>query len=111
MVYAAQLYVGFRNTARRDGVLGNLTTKFASVATWGETVIEPVVFRATGDPGLMVSVRCTSKADRDQFIAEADSLLGTGTNGPVAGSRLVWHDCDHDIPNPLPCVVDGERLW
>ena len=109
MVYAVQAYLGFRNAARRDGVLGNINTKFSTTAQYGNPVAEPITTRA-GDPGVIVECRFVNQADQQQFWAEADAAFGTGVNGPVTGSRMWMHDCPHDQGQGA-CVIGTERNW
>ena len=58
---------------------------------------------------MAVEVRFTTAAARDSFWNDVVAFMGTGLNGPVAGSYIQRHDCGHDGAAPEPCVV-GERL-
>jgi len=109
MVYAAQAFLIFRNTARRDGVQGNIQTKFSQSAMYGTPEAIAITTRA-GEPALSVTSRFINQADRDQFWADLDTFLGTGVNGPIAGSRAWTHDCPHDEAVGA-CVLSTERTW
>lgn len=112
MVYAIQLYLGFRNVARRDGVAGNITTKLGTSALYGTPQVDSVSgLRHITDPALIVTARFLTAAERDDMWTQLDTYLGTGVNGPVAGSRAWIHDCTHDGPVAGPCVMGIERAW
>jgi hypothetical protein len=112
MVYAIQLYLGFRNAARRNATASNITAKFATSTLYGEPQVDsiPHLWHAT-DPALAVTARFVSAPERDAVWTQLDTLLGTGINGPVTGSRGWIHDCPADIPDAGGCVIDLERTW
>lgn len=108
MVYAVQLYLGFRNTARRDGSQTNIINQTAGKPMFGELVCVPGTSKA-GDPSLAVIARFMNQADRDALWASLDAQLGTGINGPVTGSHAFTHDCSHDGTGE--CLVALTRAW
>jgi hypothetical protein len=110
MVYCVQGELAFRNAARRDTISQNIQTRLAQNVPWGEVVRQDYVTDA-GEPGVMLEVRFQTKAEQDAFWADAQAAVGTGINGPVAGSRIYRHDCPHDEANPAPCVIAEERTW
>ena len=99
MVYAVQGFFGFRNTARRDAVMGNVQTRLAQEVTWGEVSTQAIDaepgMRIT-NPSMMVEVRFSTDAARDSFWNDVVAFMGTGINGPVVGSYIQQHDCSHD---------------
>jgi hypothetical protein len=105
VVYAVQASFEFRNTARRDGVAGNVQTRLAQTVRWGETVVSKGTSDAGADVMLFVTVRFTTRAEQEAFWNDALAFVGTGINGPVTGSFMQRHDCPHDEVNPAPCVV------
>ena len=109
MVYAIQGDVFFRNAARRTNALNQLNTRFSASAQYGNPVAEPVTNRA-GELGVHFIARFATKADRDTLWAQLDAAFGTGTNGPVVGSRAWIHDCPHD-EDVGACTVGTERAW
>src|SRR3954469_4713539 len=108
MVYAIQLAVGFRNAARRDAVAGSIAAKLTA-PQYGQPTTQNMTLR-TGEPGLYVESRFVNQADRDALWTDLDTVLGTGLNGPVAGSRAWRHECPHD-EGAGACAVAAERLW
>lgn len=102
--------LGFRNTARRNGVAANIQTKFSTSPQFGQPEVSNITMRQTGDPGLSVVARFSVKADRDAMWADLDAQLGSGVNGPVSGSRAWIHDCPHDEGRG-DCVLGSERVW
>jgi hypothetical protein len=110
VVYAIQLYVGFRNTARRDAAITNVNTKLGATPQYGTPIAGPAQLRGTTDPALIVTARFINQADRDQMWADLDAALGTGVNGPVTGSRAWIHDCQHD-ENVGGCAAGATRAW
>jgi hypothetical protein len=111
MVYAVQGWFGFRNEARRDAVMQNVQTRLSTEITWGETItvaVEPMPPKAP-DPSMAVEVRFTTDAARDAFWTDVIAFMGTGINGPVVGSYIQQHDCQHDESEPPECVV-SERI-
>ena len=109
MVYAIQGDVFFRNASRRNNALNQINTRFSASAQYGNPVARPITNRA-GQLGVYFIARFLSKADRDAMFAQLDAAFGTGTNGPVTGSKVEWHDCTH-ADNGGPCVVGGTRVW
>lgn len=110
MVYAVQGVFGFRNAARRDGVMQNVQTRLSTEVTWGETTtqaLEPDGLRIF-DPSMIVVVRFETDAARDSFWTDVIAFMGTGTNGPTTGSYIQQHDCSHDGVAE-PCVI-SERI-
>lgn len=107
MVFAVQAAVAFRNTARRDSVLQNVEVRLAQTVPWGETTTQTYTTEA-GDPAFGVTVRFLTKAEQDSFWADLQAGLGTGVNGPVAGSRIWRHDCPHD--EGLGSCTVGEQV-
>jgi hypothetical protein len=112
MVYAIQLYLGFRSTARRDTTAGNIATKFGASALYEQPQVDSVdhLWHAT-DPALIVTARFLTAADRDDMWTQIDTYLGTGTNGPVTGSRGWIHDCTADELGGGSCAINSERVW
>lgn len=115
MVYAVQMWLGFRNTARRDGTQTNIINKCVGLPQFGALVCVPFAAPArlgldAGAPVLNVEARFTNQADRDDLWLNLDTYLGTGINGPVVGSRAWIHDCTHD-EGAGGCVIGPERTW
>lgn len=108
MVYAVQAMVGFRNTARRDAVMGNVQTRLAQDVPWGEVTLAPGPL-PTGDPAFYAEVRFNTKAEQQAFWTDLQAAFGSGVNGPVVGSSAWTHDCEHDQVGPGPCIT-AERV-
>jgi hypothetical protein len=104
MVYAVQGFFGFRNITRRDAVMQNVQTRLAQEITWGEVTTQALT-TMEGDPGMTVEVRFTTAEARDLFWTDVIAFMGTGLNGPVAGSYIDQHDCPHDGTVGRLCLV------
>ena len=105
MVYAVQAYVAFRNAARRDNAINWCQTRISTENLWGPVITQAVDTTEMGSQyGMSLLVRFTTAAARDTFWNDMISQFGTGTNGPVAGSRASYHDCPHDQASPAPCT-------
>jgi hypothetical protein len=52
-----------------------------------------------------------TRAEQESFWNDALAAVGSGVNGPVAGSRIYRHDCPHDEAQPEPCVVAETVNW
>lgn len=112
MVFALQFEIFWRNTARRDGSQANIAAQLDSRSLYESYTMTPTNRRATGEPGLVLVARYNSAADRSTDWGALDTLLGTGVNGPVAGSRAWAHDCAIDEGGAnVPCVISQERTW
>jgi hypothetical protein len=111
VVYAVQASFEFRNTARRDGVAGNVQTRLAQTVRWGETVVSKGTSDAGADVMLFVTVRFTTRAEQEAFWNDALAFIGTGINGPVVGSAMWRHDCPHDQAMPAACVEALRQEW
>lgn len=96
MVYAVQAIVGFRNSARRDTVMGNVQTRLQQNVPWGVTTVRTTQLRPSGDPAFYAEVRFNTKAEQDAFWADLIAAFGSGVNGPTTGSEWWRHDCGHD---------------
>lgn len=105
MVYALQLNLQFRNTTRRDAAAALIDARIGEFPRWSVTSVTSV-----GSVGLQVEARFVSSSDCDTVWAELDARLGTGTNGPIVGSRAWRHDCRHD-EGVGTCTVLLERVW
>ena len=110
MVYAIHLYLGFRNTARRDAVASNIQAKLTA-PKYGQLEVTSTTLRPGGDPALSISAFFINAPDRDTLWDEIDATFGTGVNGPVTGSRAWKHDCLHDMERGDVCVIGTERVW
>lgn len=110
MVFAVQAFLAFRNTARRDLISSNIQTRLAQNVPWGTTERTDSV-SAAGDPAVTLTVRFQTQAEADSFWADVQAAVGTGLNGPVAGSSIWRHDCPHDQQQPGPCVVSDRVDW
>jgi hypothetical protein len=108
VVYAIQAQLGFRNTARRDLISGNIQTYISSKTTWGPVSRVDSTTMA-GDPAVSLEVRFTTQVEQDQAWADIQAFVGTGINGPVTGSSIYRHDCPHDEERPTLCVVAERR--
>jgi hypothetical protein len=108
MVYAIQMNVGFRNTARRDATATSIAAKLTA-PQYGQPISRNTTLR-TGEPGLYVESRFINQADRDDLWVNLDAAVGTGVNGPVTGSRAWIHDCPHD-EDVGACATSLDRLW
>jgi hypothetical protein len=108
VVYAIQAQLGFRNTARRDLISGNIQTYIASKTTWG-SVRRQDYTTLVGDPAVSLEVRFTTQAEQNQAWTDIQGFVGTGINGPVTGSTIRRHNCTHDEPRPELCVVAERR--
>ena len=106
MVYCVQLQLQFRNQARRDTVQSNLTARLDQLLVWGEPLI-----RSYEDVGLGVEVRCVNQADADDLWVNLSDYVGTGINGPVAGSEATRHSCRHDEDGSIRCQLADSRVW
>jgi hypothetical protein len=111
VVYALQFEVFWRNTARRDSSATSIATQLDSRSLYSAYVMTPTNRRVTGEPGIVLAARYNSVADRATDWAALDALLGTGVNGPVAGSRAFMHDCAVDEGVESPCAISQERTW
>lgn len=109
MAYAIQGEVFFRNASRRNNALNQINTRFASSEQWGNPEAVAITNRA-GEPGVHFVARFVNKADRDAMFSQLDQAFGTGTNGPVAGSKVWIHDCPHDVGIGA-CTVAETREW
>ena len=90
----------------------NVQTRLSAEVTWGDTTTLALPLgtppRPT-DPGMMVEVRFTTDTARDSFWTDVIAFIGTGVNGPVTGSYIQQHDCQHDEVDPSECIV-AERV-
>lgn len=110
MVYAVQGFFGFRNEARRDGVMQNVQTRLSTEVTWGETVTQAIPLGGRFiDPSMTVAVRFSDILARDAFWDDVIAFMGTGLNGPVTGSYIARHDCAHDELESGPCRASDRR--
>jgi hypothetical protein len=111
VVYAIQMVLAFRNTARRDATATNITNKLGTSTLYGTPQVDSLPNLRNGtNPALIVTARFTTVAERDSVWTQLDTFLGTGINGPTAGSRAWIHDCPHD-EDTGGCVLDAERVW
>ena len=106
MVYAVQGFFGFRNAARRDGVMQNVRDTTYNGSHLGDTITTPInPSTRVVDPSMYVEVRFSTDAARDSFWADVIAFMGTGVNGPVVGSYIQQHDCSHDEGQVADCVI------
>ncbi len=110
MVYAIQAQLAFQNTARRNTVSGNIQTYVASKTTWGPVYRTDSTTMA-GDPSVNLEVRFTTQAEQNAAWTDIQAFVGTGINGPVTGSSITRHNCQHDEARPPLCVVAESRIW
>lgn len=110
MVYAVQGMLAFQNAARRNTVSSTIQTRLLQNVLWG-AVTQVDGTTGAGDPSVHLSVRFQTKAEADAFWTDLQAAVGTGVNGPVAGSTVWRHDCPHDGASPASCVVSARVDW
>lgn len=92
--------LGFRNAARRDTVSAAVRARLAADVPWGVATVDVVDRVVTADgavtDAMVVEVRFRTPGEADAFVTDVLAQLGSGVNGPVAGSVLSRHDCRHD---------------
>jgi hypothetical protein len=108
VVYAVQADLAFQNAARRNQISSTIQTRLAQTTPWGEVVRQDYT-NGEGSPAVVLEVRFTTQGEQESFWNDALAFVGTGVNGPVAGSTIYRHDCPHDEADPTPCVV-SERV-
>jgi hypothetical protein len=110
MVYAVNGFFGFRNAARRDGVMQNVQTRLTQEITWGETITQAIdPSPRLPDPSMSIEVRFPTEYERNTFWDDVVAFMGTGANGPVVGSYIAKHNCRHDESYSPGCVIQ-ERI-
>lgn len=110
MVYGLHLAVSFRNTARRDATINNVTTGLASYQLFEEPLVQVTSLRANPNPAMSTSAMFINRADRDALWTSVIAFMGSGTNGPTAGSiGYIW-DSTKDEGTNFDVVTD-ERSW
>jgi hypothetical protein len=88
VVYAIQMVLGFRNTARRDATQTNIVNKCAGLPQFGALVCDPFAAPArlglaAGTPALNVEARFTNQADRDEICGLTSTRTWElGSTGP-----------------------------
>lgn len=97
MVFAVEAALAFKNASRRDNAINFITTKLASKNLWDVAEVVPTTGLDLADtsPGVRVQIRFVDEAARDQFYDDLSAQLA-GANGPVVGSWIEKHDCNHD---------------
>lgn len=105
MVYGVQLTVAYSSANRRDAARSAAVTRAAPKPRWGA---DEVVVAALdeGTNGLAIEWRFANRADADDLF----DFVAARTPAPVAGSRLVEHECTHDEGRNA-CRILRTRAW
>lgn len=110
MVYVVQAGLAFRNAARRDAISSNIQARLAQTVPFGE--VDRVDWADMGgNPATILSVAFRTLAEADSFWADVVVFVGSGINGPVAGSSMWRHDCPRDEAQTAGCVVADVQAW
>lgn len=102
--------VSFRNTARRDATINNVTTSLAAYELFEPPLVQTTTLRGNPNPAMSVSAVFVNRADRDALWTDVIAFMGTGTNGPTAGSLGYIWDSTKDEGTNFD-VVTEERRW
>lgn len=128
MVYHFELQVPFQNQTRQNNGVTQIRNYLAQFETdlfpAGTTAVDSVKpfdasYKWGADWRFAVSCRCRfmTKQIRDDLWAQLDTALGTGNNGPIAGSARAGHALRYDINADDPSNPDQsaqnviERVW